>query len=203
MCLVIFLIFFSPILFCLDCITFKIFLYIFFYCTVRRTWFASVCCLLIGLQVEMWCTRKPCDNISWAMIYNWTLSVIICLIQPSKSNWNRWFYTKQHVPRASWQTKTWTAAHIPKQEIPEPVGNGWVSKDGTLTPLYFEGSTALDKLKDFHCGRMGKNKCEDEEKCPCHQDSVGCSNISRCGGAGKCNNPKTSENGDVENPDVS
>ena len=110
---------------------------------------------------------------------------------------------KQHVRCASWQTKTWTTAHIPKPENPEPTGNGWLSKDGALTPLYFEGPTALDKLKDFYCGCMGKNTCEDEERCLCHQDSVACSEICRCEGIEKCHNPKNSEDSDLEESDIS
>ena len=112
-------------------------------------------------------------------------------------------FFNQHVRRASWQTKIWTTARIPKPENAEPASNGWLSKDGALTPLYFEGPTALDKLKDFYCGCVGKNTCEDEEKCPCHQDSVACLEICRCEGAEKCHNPKNSEDGDLEEPDVS
>ena len=75
--------------------------------------------------------------------------------------------------------------------------------DGALTPLYFEGPTALNKLKDFYCGCMGKNTCEDEERCPCHQDSVACSEIRRCEGVEKFHNPKNSEDSDLEESDIS
>ena len=124
-------------------------------------------------------------------------SVSIAKLPPCEASF------KQHVRRASWQTKTWTTAHIPKPDNSEPSSNGWLSKNGALTPLYFEGPTALDKLKDFFCGCMGKNTCEDEEKCPCHQDSVACSQICRCEGDEKCHNPKNSDDSDLEESDVS
>lgn len=109
---------------------------------------------------------------------------------------------KQHVRRASWQTKTWTTAHIPKPETRQPTSNGWILQESSIVPLYFDGPTALDKLKDFYCGCMGKNMCVEEEKCPCHQDGVACSEICRCEGEEQCQNPNNSSESALEEPDV-
>ena len=117
------------------------------------------------------------------------ISMSIAKLPPSEPSF------RQHVRRASWQTKTWTTAHIPMPEISEPANNGWITQDGLLTPQYFEGPTALDKMKDFYCGCMGKTMCSDEEKCPCHKASVACSEICRCEGAEQCHNTSNSEGG--------
>ena len=117
------------------------------------------------------------------------ISMSIAKLPPSEPSF------RQHVRRASWQTKTWTTAHIPMPEISEPANNGWITQDGLLTPQYFEGPTALDKMKDFYCGCMGKTMCSDEEKCPCHKASVACSEIFRCEGAEQCHNISNSEGG--------
>ena len=84
--------------------------------------------------------------------------------------------------RASWQTKTWTSAHLAKPEVASTVGHGWKLQEGVLIPVFFEGPTALDKLQDFFCGCMGIARCSRDSNCPCRRDGVACSEVCRCEG---------------------
>ena len=104
---------------------------------------------------------------------------------------------QQQVKRASWQTKTWTSAHLAKPEVPSTVGHGWKLQEGVLIPVFFEGPTALDKLQDFFCGCMGIARCSIDSKCPCRQNGVACSEVCRCEGDEQCSNPhKSADNED-------
>ena len=80
-------------------------------------------------------------------------------------------------------TRTW---------VPSPIGHGWIMQNDSVAPTYFEGPTALEKLKNYYCTCLGA-KCTDEDKCSCVANGVACSEVCRCEASEQCKNPIKSD----------
>lgn len=85
---------------------------------------------------------------------------------------------KQHVKRAMWQTRVWMSSHIAMPSLGSPVDFGWTRAGDCLNPLYFEGPTAAELLKDMVCSCRGKTRCA--SGCACHQSGLSCTDICTC-----------------------
>ena len=97
---------------------------------------------------------------------------------------------RQHVLRASLQTRVWLSSYVADPDIPSPIGHGW-NKDPSgvgITPHYFDGPTTAELMEDLLCScRVGVTTCNDycacminhlpcTELCPCHTEDS-CDNI--------------------------
>jgi hypothetical protein len=52
---------------------------------------------------------------------------------------------RQHILRASFQTKVWHASCLAKPPLPSPMEYGWRTVKDSLHPVYFEGNIAKDQ----------------------------------------------------------
>jgi hypothetical protein len=59
-----------------------------------------------------------------------------------------------------------------------------------MSSVFSEGPAALEKMQDLLCGCIGTAKCSVEEKYPCRQDRLDCSEVCRCEGEEQCGNPE-------------
>lgn len=84
---------------------------------------------------------------------------------------------KQHVMRASFQTKIWMNADVATLNSPSPIGNGWQKgENNALVPTMFEGLTASDTLENMIC--TCRKDCRDS--CNCVINNLPCCELCNC-----------------------
>jgi hypothetical protein len=74
---------------------------------------------------------------------------------------------RQHILRASFQTKVWHASCLAKPPLPSPMEYGWRTVKDSLHPVYFEGNMSAEFLRDLVCSCKGKSQCK--KSCVCVQ----------------------------------
>ena len=97
---------------------------------------------------------------------------------------------RQHVRRASWQTKIWMRAdqtHCSPSTL-SPIGHGWRVEEGRVVPVYFEGETAAEILDDLVCSCSRRGKCA--QNCSCSQNNLPCIDLCSCKAGDCCTNPQ-------------
>jgi hypothetical protein len=96
---------------------------------------------------------------------------------------------RQHVQRASWQTKVWMSSHLARPDLGSPDGHGWRKEDENLLPVFFEGPMASELLQDLICSCTPKSHCT--RNCTCHQNNLTCTELCTCQGTEECGNLHT------------
>ena len=98
---------------------------------------------------------------------------------------------KQHVLRASIQTKIWMTSHQAKPPIGSPYEYGWKKSCNGPTPVLFTGLMSSDFLQDLICSCKGKKICSRE--CVCVEQNLCCTELCPCQGSDLCCNILTSQ----------
>jgi hypothetical protein len=57
---------------------------------------------------------------------------------------------RQHILRASFQTKVWHTSCLAKPPLPSPMEYGWRTVKDSLLPVYFEGSMMKQLVKKVY-----------------------------------------------------
>ena len=77
---------------------------------------------------------------------------------------------RQHILRASFQTKVWHASCLVKPPLPPPMENGWRTVKDSLHPVYFEGNMSAEFFRDLVCSCKGKSQCK--KSCVCSEQNL-------------------------------
>ena len=96
---------------------------------------------------------------------------------------------RQHILRASFQTKIWHASFLAKPPLPSPLEYGWESFKDSLHPVFFEGNMSADFLHDLVCSCKGKSQCK--KSCVCVTQNLACTDLCSCQGSESCKNVHT------------
>jgi hypothetical protein len=75
---------------------------------------------------------------------------------------------RQHILRASFQTKVWHTFCLAKPPLPSPMEYGWRTVNDSLHPVYFEGNMSAECLRDLVCSCKGKSQCK--KSCLCRAE---------------------------------
>jgi hypothetical protein len=67
---------------------------------------------------------------------------------------------RQHILRASFQTKVWHTSCLAKPPIPSPMEYEWRTVNDSLHPVYFEGNMSAEFLRDLVCSCKVKSQCK-------------------------------------------
>ena len=93
---------------------------------------------------------------------------------------------RQHILRASFQTKVWHASCLAKPPLPSPMKYGWRTVKDSLHPVYFEGNMSAEFLRDLVCSCKGKSQWG--KSCVCAEQNLACTDICSCQGSESCKN---------------
>jgi hypothetical protein len=95
---------------------------------------------------------------------------------------------KQHVMRASTQTKTWMPSHQAKPPVASPYDYGWQKGSNGPTPNLFSGLMSSDFLQELICS------CKDRKifSRECYEQNFCCTELCPCQGSDLCLNIITS-----------
>jgi hypothetical protein len=93
---------------------------------------------------------------------------------------------RQHILRASFQTKVWHASCLAKPPLPSPMEYGWGTVKDSLHPVYFEGNMSAEFLRDLVCSCNGKSQCK--KSCVCAEHNLACTDLCSCQGSESCKN---------------
>ena len=93
---------------------------------------------------------------------------------------------RQHILRASFQTKVWHASCLAKPPLPSPMEYGWRTVKDSLHPVYFEGNMLAEFLRDLECSCKGKSQCK--KSCVCAEQNLACTDLCSCQGSESCKN---------------
>jgi hypothetical protein len=63
---------------------------------------------------------------------------------------------RQHILRASFQTKVWHTSCLAKPPLPSPMEYGWRTVKDSLHPVYFEGNMSAEFLRDLNVFMQGE-----------------------------------------------
>jgi hypothetical protein len=77
---------------------------------------------------------------------------------------------RQHILRASFQTKVWHASCLVKPPLPPPMENGWRTVKDSLHPVCFEGNMSAEFFRDLVCSCKGKSQCK--KSCVCSEQNL-------------------------------
>ena len=93
---------------------------------------------------------------------------------------------RQHILRASFQTKVWHSSCLAKPPLPSPLEYGWRTVKDSLHPVYFEGNMSAEFLRDLVCSCKGKSQCK--KSCVCAEQNLACTDLCSCQGSESCKN---------------
>ena len=93
---------------------------------------------------------------------------------------------RQHILRASFQTKVWHAFCLAKPPLPSPMEYGWRTVKDSLHPVYCEGNMSAEFLRDIVCSCKGKSQCK--MSCVCAEQNLVCTDLCSCQGSESCKN---------------
>jgi hypothetical protein len=93
---------------------------------------------------------------------------------------------RQHILRASFQTKVWHSSCLAKPPLPSPMEYGWRTVKDSLHPVYFEGNMSAEFLRDLVCSCKGKSQCK--KSCVCAEQNLACTDLWSCQGSESCKN---------------
>ncbi|CAC5392802.1 unnamed protein product [Mytilus coruscus] len=93
---------------------------------------------------------------------------------------------RQHILRASFQTKIWHASCLAKPPLPSTLEYGWRSVKDSLHPVYFEGNMSAYFLHDLLCSCKGKLQCK--KSCVCVDQNLACTDLCSSQGPESCQN---------------
>jgi hypothetical protein len=93
---------------------------------------------------------------------------------------------RQHILRASFQTKVWHSSCLAKPPLPSPMEYGWRTVKDSLHPVYFEGNMSAEFLRDLVCSCKGKSQCK--KSCVCAEQNLACTDLCSCQGSESCKN---------------
>jgi hypothetical protein len=82
---------------------------------------------------------------------------------------------RQHILRASFQTKVWHSSCLAKPPLPSPMEYGWRTVKDSLHPVYIEGNMSAEFLRDLVCSCQGKSQCK--KSCGCAEQSLACTDL--------------------------
>ena len=102
---------------------------------------------------------------------------------------------KMHILRALWQINEWEQAILANISSFPVTEYGWSQCNEVLSPIYFEGNTAIEFLQKYFCNCSAKSSCSNNT-CPCKELDLFCSEICDC--SEKCENRKTIQCDDDE-----
>lgn len=74
------------------------------------------------------------------------------------------------------------------QQLPSPVGNGWIVEDGSLKPELMTKDAAPQGLLELTVCKCIKSRCK--SKCVCKENELACTEACGCMGD-DCENPHT------------
>ncbi len=111
-----------------------------------------------------------------------------------------------HVKRANYQTLIWKMALEKEQDVPSPIGNGWLtSEDGNIVPEYTRKDSAPKDILELimcHCKSACTKRCRFvQNNLPC-TDACGCVDID-CANKKTHNVEQTSDDEDDDENDGS
>jgi len=95
-----------------------------------------------------------------------------------------------HIKRANYQTLVWRRALYAKQDLPDPVGNGWEVTDDDqeiIQPLWMEKDPAPKGLVELSTCHCAKSACR-RSVCTCRVNGLSCTEACSCM-AENCENP--------------
>ena len=93
---------------------------------------------------------------------------------------------RQHILRASFQTKVWHASCLAKPPLPSPMEYGWRTVKDSLHPVYFEGNMSAESLRVLVCSCKGKS--QGKMSCVCAEQNLACTDLCFCQGSESCKN---------------
>ena len=93
---------------------------------------------------------------------------------------------RQHILRASFQTKVWHTFCLAKPPLPSPMEYGWRTVKDSLHPVYFEGNMSAEFLRDLVCSCKRKSQCK--KSCVCAEHNLACTGLCYCQGSEPCKN---------------
>jgi hypothetical protein len=93
---------------------------------------------------------------------------------------------RQHILRASFQTKVWHTSCLAKPPIPSPMEYEWRTVNDSLHPVYFEGNMSAEFLRDLVCSCKVKSQCK--RSCVCAGQNLACTDLCSCQGSESCKN---------------
>ena len=86
---------------------------------------------------------------------------------------------RQHILRASFQTKVWHTFCLAKPPLPSPMEYGWRTVNDSLHPVYFEGNMSAECLV-IQCVHARGNRYV---KSPvCAEQNLACTDLCSCQG---------------------
>ena len=94
---------------------------------------------------------------------------------------------RQHIHRANYQTYIWRCSLDGFQEIPSPVGHGWVIEDEELHPLLMTKDPAPSSLLELTTCACKKSECQ--TNCSCANVGLSCTEACTCMADETCCNP--------------
>jgi hypothetical protein len=107
-------------------------------------------------------------------------------LQVGMQVWLDYHLPKQHILRASFQTKVWHTFCLAKPPPPSPMEYGWRTVKDSLHPVYFEGNMSAEFLRDLVCSCKGKSQCK--KSCVCAEQNFTCTDLCSCQGSESCRN---------------
>jgi hypothetical protein len=93
---------------------------------------------------------------------------------------------RQHILRASFQTKVSHASFLAKPPLPSPMEYGWRTVKDSLHSVYFEGNMSAEFLRGLVCSCKGKSQCKKSYVCAEH--NLACTDLCSCQGSESCKN---------------
>ena len=93
---------------------------------------------------------------------------------------------RQHILRASFQTKVWHTSCLAKPPLHSPMEYGWRTVKDSLHLVYFEGNMSAEFLRDLACSCKGKSQCQ--KYCICAEQNLACTDLCSCQGSESCKN---------------
>jgi hypothetical protein len=93
---------------------------------------------------------------------------------------------RQHILRASFQTKVWHASCLAKPPLPSPMEYGWRTVKDSLPLVYFEGNMSAEFFCDLVCSCKWKSQCK--KSCVCAEENLACTDLCSCQGSESCKN---------------
>ena len=105
-------------------------------------------------------------------------------LQVGMQVWLDYHLPKQHILRASFQTKVWHTFCLAKPPLPSPMEYGWRTVKDSLHPVYFKGSMSAEFLRDLVCSCKGKSQCK--KSCVCAEQNLACTDLCSCQGSESC-----------------
>jgi hypothetical protein len=93
---------------------------------------------------------------------------------------------RQHILRASFQTKVEHASCLAKPPLPSPMEYAWRTVKDSLHPVYFEGNMSAEFLRDLVCSCKGKSQCK--KSCVCAEQNLACTDLCSYQGSESCRN---------------